>query len=202
MRKVVTPENLSKDFTVNLAAAKPVGLNLNTVQFTRDGTTGLISIAIAGFTPFLFDDTGAVDGSILQYDLDDGIWRATNNLAAAAVVASIDTYLAQTDWRVPATFVFKTANYILQAADFKREKIIAMNVATDANTLTVPPDLVVIERATGLQYGTGLTTIVAGAGVTLHGAQGALKAHFQYSSFQIIPTGIADTYVVIGDLVA
>jgi len=197
-RKVVTPERLSKDFVIDTDLPLPLSLNLNPDQFVRDPVTGVISIGALGDT-FHYDSTGAVEGSVLRYDADNDIWRCTNDLSPAAIVAALDTYLNQTAWRVPATVVVKTTDYVLQATDFAREKLILMNVAT-ANAVTIPAGLNVIERQTGVQYGTGLTTIVPGPDVTLLGADLAYKNRVQFSSWQLIPVGIPDTYVIIGDL--
>jgi hypothetical protein len=50
-RKVVTPENLSKDFYIDLGdPSGPVKLNLSTLQFMRDPTTGLITISLSALT--------------------------------------------------------------------------------------------------------------------------------------------------------
>lgn len=48
-RRVVTPENLSRDFDINTAREDgPVGLNLNPAQFVRDPETGQISTVGGG----------------------------------------------------------------------------------------------------------------------------------------------------------
>lgn len=122
------------------------------------------------------------------------------NQSFVTIIAGIDAALAQTAWRQPSSFVTRIANRLLDASDFVRERVTGMSVA-GANTVTVPSGLTVIERATVIQTGVGVTTIVAGAGVTFIAAENAHKFHFQGSSAQIIPTDIPDTYVIIGDLI-
>jgi hypothetical protein len=67
-RKVVTPENLTKDFVIDLMlpGGKVVQLNLNTSQFSRDPMTGMISITPDALTGF--DNTFTGDLSIVSND--------------------------------------------------------------------------------------------------------------------------------------
>ena len=64
--------------------------------------------------------------------------------------------------------------------------VIEMNVSA-ANTVTVPAGLGGSEPVTVVQAGTGQTSIVAGAGVSILSADGALKLRAQYSSATLIP---------------
>lgn len=80
--------------------------------------------------------------------------------------------------------------------------LIRMNVAT-ANNFTIPPNSsVAFDIGTvidGLQYGAGLTTIVAGSGVTVQSRGSALKSAGQYAGWSAVKTG-TDEWWVTGDL--
>lgn len=93
----------------------------------------------------------------------------------------------------------QTVNYTLVLTD--RGKLVAMNVGSP-NTLTVPPESSVAFPAGSwiniTQLGTGKTTVVAGAGVTINTALGnSLRA--RYSGGSLIKTG-ANTWLLVGDL--
>ena len=92
------------------------------------------------------------------------------------------------------------ADYTITDADLSGGMVIEMNVSA-ANTVTVPAGLGGSEPVTVVQAGTGQTSIVAGAGVSILSADGALKLRAQYSSATLIPKG-ADTYYLVGDLTA
>lgn len=72
-----------------------------------------------------------------------------------------------------------------------------------ANTVTVPPNSTVPLPLNGLievfTYGTGQTTIVAGAGVTIRSPGGKLKITGQYSSAALRKRA-TDEWVLVGDL--
>lgn len=95
----------------------------------------------------------------------------------------------------------QTASYTLVLAD--QAKFIRMDSAS-ANDLTVPPHSSVAFpvpcEIPGVQYGAGQTTIVQGAGVTIHGAPG-LKVAAQYGSFYLRQIA-QDEWLVIGRLSA
>lgn len=95
----------------------------------------------------------------------------------------------------------RTASYTVVLAD--AGKIVEMSVAS-ANDLTVPPDSTsnfgIGSQITILQTGTGQTTLVPGAGVTINGSPG-LKLRAQWSSATLIKRS-ANTWVALGDLVA
>jgi hypothetical protein len=78
-----------------------------------------------------------------------------------------------------------------------------MNVAS-GNNLTVPANSTVAwpigSQVTILQTGSGQTTIVAGAGVTVNGTPG-LKLRAQWSAATLVKRA-TDTWVVLGDLAA
>lgn len=97
-------------------------------------------------------------------------------------------------------FSRKTANYTLVLTD--PGKVIEMNLA-GANNLTVPPNVDVAipvgSVICGTQYGAGLTTIVAGSGVTINSLGGALNSAGQYSRFTLEKVGTNEWYLY-GDI--
>ena len=97
-------------------------------------------------------------------------------------------------------FSRKTANYTLVLTD--PGKVIEMNLA-GANNLTVPPNVDVPipigSVICGAQYGAGLTTIVAGSGVTIRSLGGALNSAGQYSRFTLEKVG-ANEWYLYGDI--
>ena len=99
------------------------------------------------------------------------------------------------------SFNEETASYTLVLDD--KNKIVEMNVAS-ANNLTIPPNSSVAfpvgSQINILQVGTGQTTIVAGAGVTVNGTPG-LKMRTQFSYATCIKRA-TNTWVLVGDLSA
>ena len=94
--------------------------------------------------------------------------------------------------------VVKTASYASVSADFAGNRLIRMNLA-GANTFTVDPSMANGEPLAVSQMGAGQTTIVAGSGVTLVSAGGALKLRTQYSACTVMKVG-TNSYLVSGDL--
>lgn len=95
----------------------------------------------------------------------------------------------------------QTASYTLALTD--KDKLIEVNVGS-ANNLTIPPESSVNfpigSQVNILQTGTGQTTIVAGAGVTVNATPG-LKLRARWSSVTLIKRA-SDTWVALGDLQA
>lgn len=132
--------------------------------------------------------------------LSDSISETSSVKAATptAVKAVQDTKSA-----LNFTIDTKTANYSLVLTD--AYKIIEMNLTSTANTLTVPlasahafPEG---SQITIIQTGSGQTTIVGTAGVTINGTPG-YKLRDQYSSCTLIKRAAANTWILIGDLSA
>ncbi|MDZ4785573.1 MAG: hypothetical protein SGJ02_05795 [bacterium] len=73
-----------------------------------------------------------------------------------------------------------------------KDKQVQMNVAT-ANNLTIPPNssaaFPIGTIITAFQYGTGQTTLVAGAGVTIRSAAPVLTLANQYSFITLVKIG-------------
>ena len=94
-----------------------------------------------------------------------------------------------TDGFANLTPVTKTANYTLRLVDIGAN-LVQMNLA-GANTFTVPPYSTVLPFAPGnytfvSQYGAGLTTIVAGSGVTIRAIDGILSLPSRYGILMLI----------------
>ena len=94
----------------------------------------------------------------------------------------------------------QTASYTLVLAD--AGKLVRENVAS-ANNITVPPNSSVAFPI-GTQIilnskGVGQTTIVAGGGVTINSAGGALKLKVQYSTATLVKVA-TDTWLLSGDI--
>lgn len=90
----------------------------------------------------------------------------------------------------------QTASYTLALTD--ANKLVEMNVAT-ANNLTVPPNAsVAFPIGTPIdisQYGAGITTIVAGSGVTIRSANNWFKMNAQYAGASIVKIGTNEWYL-------
>lgn len=90
----------------------------------------------------------------------------------------------------------QVASYTLAITD--ANNMVEMNVA-GANTLTVPPNSAVAfpvgTQVTIGQYGAGLTTIAAGAGVSLRAYNGNLKLAGQYAVCALIKRATDEWYV-------
>ena len=88
-------------------------------------------------------------------------------------------------------------SYTLAIADFNSDTITTMN-SVSANTVTVPPDVFIIgTQLLVAQEGTGQTSFVAGAGVTLKAV--GLKISTQYSAATLIQTA-ANVWNIYGTL--
>lgn len=94
----------------------------------------------------------------------------------------------------------QTASYTLALSD--AGKMVTMTVGS-ANNLTVPPNSSVAfpvnTRIDLIQYGSGQTTVVAGAGVTIYSSGSKLKLTGQYSGASLWKKA-TDTWVLIGDI--
>lgn len=72
--------------------------------------------------------------------------------------------------------------------------------SASAITVTVPSGLTGTEPVTVIGAGAGTVTFAV-SGTTILSADGALSLRAQYSSAMLMPTGVADTYYLVGDLV-
>lgn len=94
----------------------------------------------------------------------------------------------------------KTSNYTLALDD--KDALIEMNLAS-ANTLTIPPNSSVAfpigTEVLVTQYGAGVTTITAGAGVTINYSALSLSLANQFSFVSLLKIG-TDEWYALGDL--
>ena len=118
----------------------------------------------------------------------------------AALDLRVDTLSLQIDsLKVPLSRT-STASDTIDLAD--KRGFIYMNLA-GANNLTVVAESIkefdVDDYITVVNWGAGQTTIVAGAGVTINSAGGALDLRVQYSSVTLVYKG-SDIWLLIGDI--
>lgn len=94
----------------------------------------------------------------------------------------------------------QTSSYTLVLTD--NTKIVEMNSAS-ANNLTVPPNssvaFAVGSSVYVRQYGAGLTTVVAGSGVTIRSRGGVLNMAGQYAE-AVLTKRATDEWVLSGDI--
>jgi len=115
--------------------------------------------------------------------------------------------VADTKSSLDFTILEKTANHSLVLSD--AYKIIEMNLTSTANTVTIPLNatqaFAIGSQITIIQTGTGATTVVVTAGVTLNCtpqvSSNAAKLRTQYSSCTLIKRA-ENTWIAIGDLSA
>jgi hypothetical protein len=136
-----------------------------------------VDTAISGVT--IPDSSETVKGKIeiaTQAEMDTG----TDDVRAVTPLKAFVKYEHKID-----TINTQTGNYTLVLTD-KDTKTIAMNVASVSNTVTVPPNSSVAfpigVKMVIIQLGTGLTSMVQGAGVTVHPSKGDLLGQGQYSA--------------------
>ena len=162
----------------------------NTAQYIPDNSITAAKIA---------------DGTIIATDIADGSVTSAKILDGTIVNADINASAAIALGKLAdATIDIKTGNYTLQLTD--KNKFIKMNIASTANTVTVPLDSTVTfpegAQIHIIQYGTGKTQIVGASGsVILYSTPGAyLRA--QYSSATLLKCAAANTWMLMGDLSA
>lgn len=98
-----------------------------------------------------------------------------------------------------ATIVKNEAgDYVALDEDFQGGVYLRMNVAI-ANTVTVNSGMTLLLPMHITQVGLGTTSVVAGAGVTIHSTDSWLNCRTRYSNLTLIPLG-SDVYDLIGDL--
>lgn len=126
--------------------------------------------------------------------------------AAAGVPAALDRFVGVTAANADILWTYEQiaatapntqsgAIYTLALTDF--DGTVEMNFAT-GNTLTIPPNATVAfpvgTTITVIQFGVGVTTIAAGAGVTLRAPSGlAMPGQFQFA--ELFQRAANDWYV-------
>ena len=98
----------------------------------------------------------------------------------------------------PISIEEEISNYTITDADLAGSVIKKLN-QPGANTVTVDAGLTGAEPVMLVQQGAGQTTIVAGSGVVISSADGALLLRTRYSAATLIPDG-TDNYILVGDI--
>ena len=165
-----------------------------TSPLTGGGSTGALTVGIQ-------EASTSQRGSV---QLSDS--TSTTSSILAATPTAVKTVA---DSKSPLNFTIstKTADYPLVLSD--AYTIIEMNLTSTANTVTIPLNSAhafpVGSQIVIIQTGTGATTVVVSAGVTLNCtpqvSSNAARLRAQYSSCTLIKRA-TDTWIAIGDLSA
>jgi len=171
--------------------ATPSSANLISAISDETGTGALVfgtSPTIATPTLTLSATSSSTDGRIA--------WDATNDKILVGDGTAVVEFAPSTKKTSS-----QSASYTLVLAD--KDKIVEIN-SSSAHDLTVPPNSSVAYAVGSVinivQTGSGRTTVVAGAGVTINATPG-LKLRAQWSSASLIKRA-TDTWVLVGDIVA
>ena len=162
--------------------------------FTGSGTAALAIFTSAARTFITAADVGSQRAALSLGTI------ATQAAAAVALTGGTlaGVTISTSKWRSSLNTQTGTS-YTLVITD--EGKIVETNNAA-ANTVTIPPNASVAfpigSRVDITQFGAGLTTIVAGAGVTIRSLNG-LKSQGQYSAVTLYKRG-TDEWVAIGAL--
>jgi hypothetical protein len=160
------------DAPATLVAGKYVVVN-------EDGTA--LELVDAPSTTFP-DFAGNTGKALVVNATEDGVVWGTVTASAPAIALVTDA----------------AANRDLVNGDFDGNKVLRAGSAS-AMTLTVNSGLTGTEILTVIRIAAGTVTFVAGAGVTINSAGGALSLRAQYSSAMLLPDG-TDNYILIGDI--
>lgn len=132
--------------------------------------------------------------------------RGQNGMFALLKTAT-DTWELTGDvlpYRPAETLNDQGGSYTLAAADINRDVPTFLRMTSgSANNLTVPADVALAApvgtEVPGMQYGAGLTTIVAAGGVTVRSRGGALKSAGQYAAWLLKKIGVNE-WLLTGDI--
>lgn len=168
----------------------------------------LTELALDAITPppllgnsAIVDAGTGVEAALYIYDEEEG-WIASGGGGGGVTIAYLNANL------FTMTFNESVASYTAASTDIDNltngRPFRLMNVAT-ANDFTIPSDATLGlsgapygQQISGRQKGEGITTVVAGAGVTVVGTP-TLACRAQHSSFTCIREG--DNYwLVVGDM--
>lgn len=171
---------------------------------TAADTVGRLAVGSPGY--ILSTNTGTATGLewIAPVQLSDSISTTSSTIAATSTAVKA---VADTKSALDFTILEKTADHSLVLSD--AYKIIEMNLASTANTVTIPLNatqaFAIGSQITIIQTGTGATTVAVTAGVTLNCtpqiSSNAAKLRTQYSSCTLIKRA-TNTWIAIGDLSA
>lgn len=164
-----TPENVANKAT-----------NLTSPDNTKYPTTQAVATALASIT--VADASETVKG-IIEIATQAETNTGTDDLRAITPLKAATKFANKLE-----TINTQTGNYVLVLTDADI-KTVVMNVASSSNTVTIPPNSSVAFPVgtiiTIAQQGTGLTSMVAGAGVTIRSSTGGLSSQGQYSPMVI-----------------
>lgn len=202
---LIPVDTTSGAVTVTLPAA-PADKTVIAVKHVIQGAANAVTVACGGSDVFN-KTSGATSltlpmlaqGVLLQYKATGAIWY----------VISDDLPLAQLDSRYNATYApllltqtTQTSSYTFVLGD---GGTLVEYSSSSAGTFTVPPNSsVAFPIGTSIsvrQYGTGLLTIAAGAGVTVDSSGGALKMGGQYTEATLTRRA-TNEWVLSGDISA
>lgn len=176
------------------------------------GDEGLVYILPSG--------SGGTDGNIAFYDETHGAGTGAwiSYPPQSGMIAWVDddaeyvSYVAGTGWQPLATVLGAIAggtgvsvnaevgpNYTALQLDFDLSNLIYMD-NVNANDVTIPAGITGTNPIHICQGGAGATSVIAGAGVTINAADGALQLRAQFSVATLMPLA-SDLYLLVGDLV-
>lgn len=151
-----------------------------------------------------------IDGQVQELPSGDSIPGAggsasypdfTNNSGKVLAVNSTED---DVEWVAPSGS--SGVSHVSQTASFSIDNtmlvggVVIMATSASAIVVTVPSGLTGTEPVTVIRDGAGAVSFTA-SGTTILSADGMLDLRVQYSSAMLMPTGAADTYYLVGDLV-
>lgn len=147
--------------------------------------------SIAGYHKGAWVYVTPVEGMTIyvQDDDEDVTWDGTAWVAPAAITPEVPDRV----WTASAVGV------TLAAGDFDGRTVRAFTGASAMN-VTIPAGITPTKGCMVTQMGTGAVTLVADTGVTLLSAGNHLQLGAQYAGAVIMPTSVADEYIVWGNL--
>ncbi len=172
--------SIGKPIKVGFAFPEPQRVNAVYLQTYYPTSWGP---ALPGLFDILFSDDGVSFTKLASFDL------------RSEPLDHKTVYLPEV-WGRPI-FVAKAASYQIGDKELDGRTVLELDAAS-ANTVTIPAGLTGRGALLIVQRGTGITSIVAGTGVTLRSCSG-LRAKAQFGAIRLIPRG-SDIYYVTGDL--
>jgi hypothetical protein len=177
--------------------ATTIGSGLLTAATTADALTAIGGTTV-GNNVLTAANAGAAQTALGGTTVGNAVFTAADAPTALAAIGAEPAAIAN-------GISYQTTNYTLQLSD--AGKIVEMYLA-GANTVTIPPNSSVAfpygvttpTRVDIVQLGAGVTTIVAGAGVTLWASNGYLIFSGQFAGATLYKRAI-NTWVVMGSLI-